>query len=235
MNYQTQMKIKSLLNQPFITYGLMGITLFVFLGMELTGGSENGQTLVNWGAMFRPYILLGHQYWRLFTPMFLHIGWMHLILNMVTLYFVGPQIEAIYGHWRYLGLYLLSGIAGNVASFGIGNSILSAGASTSLFGLFGAFLILGRHFRHNPAIMFMVRRYSMFVFINLFFNLFSSSVDIMGHVGGLIGGLLAANALAVPNRSKEISVHERIISSLILIFLLVICVLLGFKKSGLPV
>ena len=83
--------------------------------------------------------------------------------------------------------------------------------------------------------MFMVRRYSMFVFINLFFNLFSSSVDIMGHVGGLIGGLLAANALAVPNRSKEISVHERIISSLILIFLLVICVLLGFKKSGLPV
>lgn len=236
MNYQTQMKLKRLYNQPFITYGLLGITIIVFLGMELTGGSENIMTLVNWGAMVRPLITEGHQYWRLFTPMFLHIGWMHIILNMVTLYYIGAQIEAIYGHWRYLGIYLLSGIAGNAASFALGSpNSISAGASTALFGLFGAFVILGRHFRNNPAVMFMVQRYSMFIVINLLFNLFSSSVDIMGHIGGLIGGLLVATAFAVPDRSEEFNIHERIIAVLIFIFLLVICILLGFKKYGLPV
>ncbi|HAP5243350.1 TPA: rhomboid family intramembrane serine protease [Enterococcus faecalis] len=236
MNYQTEMKLKRLKNQPFITYALLGISIIVFLGLELTGGSENILNLVNWGAMVRPLVAQNYEYWRFITPMFLHIGFMHIILNMVTLYYIGAQVEAIYGHWRYLGIYLLSGIAGNIASFAFGtpNSV-SAGASTALFGLFGAFVILGRHFRDNPAIMYMVQRYSMFIVINLLFNLFSSSVDMMGHVGGLIGGLLVATAFAVPNREEAFNKHERIMATLIFIFLVVICLLLGFKKYGLPV
>ncbi len=73
---------------------------------------------------------------------FFTLGLCILFLNMVTLYYIGAQVEAIYGHWRYLGIYLLSGIAGNIASFAFGtpNSV-SAGASTALFGLFGAFVI----------------------------------------------------------------------------------------------
>lgn len=111
MNYQTEMKLKRLKNQPFITYALLGISIIVFLGLELTGGSENILNLVNWGAMVRPLVAQNHEYWRFITPMFLHIGFMHIILNMVTLYYIGAQVEAIYGHWRYLGIYLLSGIA----------------------------------------------------------------------------------------------------------------------------
>ena len=80
-----------------------------------------------------------------------------------------------------------------------------------------------------------VQRYSMFIVINLLFNLFSSSVDMMGHVGGLIGGLLVATAFAVPNREEAFNKHERIMATLIFIFLVVICLLLGFKKYGLPV
>ena len=182
MNYQTEMKLKRLKNQPFITYALLGISIIVFLGLELTGGSENILNLVNWGAMVRPLVAQNHEYWRFITPMFLHIGFMHIILNMVTLYYIGAQVEAIYGHWRYLGIYLLSGIV-----------------------------------------------------INLLFNLFSSSVDMMGHVGGLIGGLLVATAFAVPNREEAFNKHERIMATLIFIFLVVICLLLGFKKYGLPV
>jgi rhomboid protease GluP len=235
MDYQTKMKMKRLMNQPFITYGLIGLTALIFLGMELTGGSESNLTLVSWGAMVRPYILQGHQFWRFFTPMFLHIGWMHIILNMITLYYVGSQIEAIYGHWRYLGIYLLSGIAGNVFSFGIGDSIISAGASTSIFGLFGAVLILGRYYKNNPAVSYLVKNYTMFIVVNLFFNIFSSSVDIMGHIGGLLGGLLSATALIGTKQSRDVSIHERIIAAMIYIFLIVICVLVGFKKQGLPV
>ncbi|MBO0440822.1 small hydrophobic molecule transporter [Enterococcus sp. DIV0212c] len=236
MNYQTQMKIKRILKQPLITYILLGITTIVFLGMEISGGSENSMVLIRWGAMSRGEILNLQEYWRFFTPMFLHIGWLHFAVNMVTLYYVGSQVESIYGHWRYLVIYLLSGIAGNIVSFTFGSPLsISAGASTSLFGLFGAFVILGRHFRNNPAISFMVQRYATFIGINLIFNLFSSSVDIMGHIGGLIGGLLVASALAVPDRSDEFNIHERIISGIIFVFLLVVCLLLGFKKFGLLV
>lgn len=168
--------------------------------------------------------------------MFLHIGWLHFVVNMVTLYYVGSQVESVYGHWRYLLIYLLSGVAGNIISFTFGSpNSISAGASTSLFGLFGAFIILGRHFRNNPAISFMVQRYATFIGINLIFNLFSSSVDIMGHIGGLIGGLLVASALAVPDRSEEFNIHERIIAGIIFVFLLGVCLVLGFKKFGLLV
>ena len=187
--------------------------------MELTGGSENILNLVNWGAMVRPLVAQNHEYWRFITPMFLHIGFMHIILNMVTLYYIGAQVEAIYGHWRYLGIYLLSGILEISPVLPLGHNSVSAGASTALFGLFGAFVILGRHFRDNPAIMYMVQRYSMFIVINLLFNLFSSSVDMMGHVGGLIGGLLVATAFAVPNREEAFNKHERIMATLILFFL----------------
>ncbi|MGX7244893.1 rhomboid family intramembrane serine protease [Enterococcus quebecensis] len=236
MNYQTQMKIKRILKQPLITYILLGITTIIFLGTELSGGSENSMVLIRWGAMSRSEILNLHEYWRFFTPMFLHIGWLHFAVNMVTLYYVGSQVENIYGHWRYLLIYLLSGIAGNVVSFTFGSPLsISAGASTSLFGLFGAFVILGRHFRNNPAITFMVQRYTTFIVINLIFNLFSSSVDIMGHIGGLIGGLLVASTLAVPDHSEEFNIHERIISGIIFVFLLVVCLALGFKKFGLLV
>jgi rhomboid protease GluP len=236
MNYQTQMKIKRILNQPLITYILLAITTVVFLGMELSGGSTTNQVLVDWGAMSRAEILFRQEYWRFFTPMFLHIGWLHFAVNMVTLYYIGSQVEGIYGHWRYLVIYLLSGIAGNILSFTFGSQYsISAGASTSLFGLFGAFVILGRHFKNNPAISFMVQRYATFIGINLVFNLFSSQVDIMGHIGGLIGGLLVASTLAVPDRSEEFNIHERIISGIVFVFLLGVCLALGFKKYGLLV
>ena len=74
MNYQTEMKLKRLKNQPFITYALLGISIIVFLGLELTGGSENILNLVNWGAMVRPLVAQNHEYWRFITPMFLIIS-----------------------------------------------------------------------------------------------------------------------------------------------------------------
>ncbi|AIM24643.1 rhomboid family intramembrane serine protease [Melissococcus plutonius] len=228
-----QKKIQSLLKQPFITYCLIGITVIIFLAMEFSGGSENSRVLIQFGALVRPYILINKEYWRLFTPIFLHIGWMHLILNMVTLYYIGEQIERIYGHWRYLGIYLLSGIAGNVLSFSFGSlNSISAGASTALFGLFGAFVILGKHFKNNPAILEMVRQYTIFIMINLIFNLFSSSVDIMGHIGGLFGGLLLSVAFSLPKQNETFSLRERLAAAIAFLFLLCICFAFGLKRYG---
>lgn len=236
MDYQTKMKVKKLLNQPFITYLLLGVTTLVFLATELTGGSENVLVLVKWGAMSPQHIAILQEYWRFFTPIFLHIGWLHFAVNMAVLYYLGAQLESIYGHWRYLSIYLLSGIAGNVLSFALSSpSSISAGASGSLFGLFGSFVILGRHFRNNPSIMYMVRNYALFIGLNLVFNLFSSTVDIFGHIGGLVGGLLIASVVAVPNKSEEFNIHERIIAGIVFVFLVVVFLVLGFKKFALPV
>lgn len=240
MNTQQNNQLSRWLKKPIVTYLFLGIQTAVFLFMEIygrgMGGSESTAILAQFGAMFQPYVVYQHEFWRFVTPIFIHIGLMHYAVNSVTLYYIGSQIEGIYGHWRFFALYLLSGIAGNVASFAFGNpASISAGASTALFGLFGAFLVLGRHFRNNPSIQFMVRRYFVFIALNLVFNLFTPSVDILGHLGGLIGGLLVATFLDVPNHRGQGNIHERIIAALIFVFLIVVCLIMGFKKFVLPV
>nr|WP_263849246.1 rhomboid family intramembrane serine protease [Lacticaseibacillus sharpeae] len=96
----------------------------------------------------------------------------------------GPDNGASFGHWRFLVIYLVSGITGNFAGllFGSANAV-AAGASTSLFGLFGAFLMVGDVFRDRPDIAAMTRSVLAVVVINLVFDLFQGNIDIAGHVG----------------------------------------------------
>jgi rhomboid protease GluP len=181
--------------------------------------------------MFGPLVVHGHEYWRFITPIFIHYGLMHFAVNSVVLYFMGQQIEAICGHVRFLIIYLISGFAGNALSFAFNQAgVQSAGSSTSLFGLFGAFVILGVHFKGHPAIQGMVRQFTLFIGMSLLFGVFDRSIDMWGHIGGLLGGLLLGNVLSVPNNSKSYSIHLRIISGMILVFLLIFCIVYGFKK-----
>ncbi|KAF1296792.1 rhomboid family intramembrane serine protease [Enterococcus sp. JM4C] len=232
MNYQQQMKLKRWLNKPFLTYAFLGIQTVVFLLMFLS------PTLDQWfyanGTMYGPRVAFLHEYWRLITPMFIHFGLSHFALNSVVLYFMGSQIEAIYGHGRFFLLYLLSGIMGNMASFAFnGPTTVAAGSSTALFGMFGAFLILGVHFRDNATIQGMVRQFVLFVAMNLLFGVFDQTIDIWGHVGGIVGGLLLGSSIALPHNKERYSIHERIIAGGIYIFLLVVLFLMGLKKYGL--
>src|SRR5699024_6238560 len=181
--------------------------------------------------MFGPLIAFYGQYWRLFTPMFIHYGLMHFAVNSVVLYYMGQQIEALYGHWRYVLIYLISGVMGNLMSFAFNQAgIQSAGASAALFGLFGAFVILGLHYNDNYAIQALVKQFTLFVTISLLFSLFDRSVDIWGHVGGLAGGLLFGNLAGLPKRNHDYSIHTRIISAILLLFIVVFCLLYGLKK-----
>ena len=81
------------------------------------GQTTNGQLLVALGAKWGPAIAIDHQYWRLLTPIFLHAGWLHIITNMLTLWFIGPLAEAAFGHRKFLGLYLFGGVVGNIMSY----------------------------------------------------------------------------------------------------------------------
>lgn len=212
--------------KPYITYGLIVINVIVFLLMTLLGGSENVSTLIAFGAKVNTLILEG-QWWRFITPMFLHIGFEHILLNMITLYFIGTQIEAFFGSGRFLVLYLLSGIGGNIASFTFNPTALSAGASTALFGLFGAFLMLGESFRENPYIRAMSRQFLLLVILNVIFG-FSGNVDLAGHLGGLATGFLAAYVVGVPMIGK-VPLMKRLVSLLAIIFVGGLLLIMGFK------
>ena len=107
--------------------------------MEAYGDSTSVQTLVTFGAKVNPLIADG-QYWRLVAPIFIHIGLMHLVFNSIALLTFGRIAEMIYGHTRFLAIYLVSGIAGVVLSYLLSRGI-SAGASGAIFGLGGALAV----------------------------------------------------------------------------------------------
>ena len=222
------MNWNKLKNQPFVTIGFLSIQTAVFLLAYLLPG-----LLIEFrGSMFGPLIALNHEYWRFVTPIFIHYGLMHFAINSVILYYMGQQVEAIYGHGRFFLIYLLSGVLGNVLGFAFNDmNVQAAGASTSLFGIFGAFVVLGIHFKNNPGIQAMVRQFSLFIVLNLVFGLFDQTIDMYGHVGGLIGGILMGNIVALPMRvGKTYSIHVRIISAMILLFLLFFCIVYGLKR-----
>lgn len=183
-------RMKRNFNENFsFTMLFLVMQLALFALMFFVGGSTNAQVLVNFGAKYNPLITYQHEYFRFITPIFLHVGLEHLLFNSVFLYFVGRQVEAEIGHWRFLVLYLLSGIMGNIASFAFSSSI-SAGASTALFGLLGGVVYLSREHGYIRSFQQMGYQYAGLLIINVLLGFLNSSIDNFGHLGGFIGGYL---------------------------------------------
>jgi Uncharacterized membrane protein (homolog of Drosophila rhomboid) len=189
-------------SRAYVTWTLLIITIGVFIIETLSGGSQNYQTLLLMGAKTNDLVQAG-QWWRLITPIFLHIGIFHIFMNGFTLLYVGQILEPMVGHWRFFLIYMLSGIMGNLASFAFGaNNAISAGASTSLFGMFAAFLALGVIYRENRFLRELGKSFLGLIAINLLMDLTMSGIDIWGHVGGAIGGLFLGYALGLPKISR---------------------------------
>ncbi|WP_205685210.1 rhomboid family intramembrane serine protease, partial [Peribacillus acanthi] len=187
--------------RPIFTMFFLTIQIVLFLLMELTGDSENMKTLVEYGAKYTPFILQG-EWWRLITPMFVHIGLLHLIMNSFALYYLGAEVEKIYGSLRFFIIYLYAGFAGTLASF-LFNDSLSAGASGAIFGCFGALLFFGWK---QPKLFFrkMGTNIIVLIAINLALGFTLSGIDNAGHIGGLIGGFLISLAIGVPKKGNVI-------------------------------
>lgn len=184
--------------KPFFTYLFMIIQGIVFLLMEMNGGSTNTATLIDFGAKSSPYILQG-EWWRFITPIFIHIGFIHLLMNTISLYLIGAEVERIYGNARFLLIYLFAGFSGTLASFMLSPS-LSAGASGAIFGCFGALLYFGMIYPKlfvrtmGPSII-------VLIIINLIYGFSVPGIDNAGHIGGLIGGFLAAGVVSLPKKT----------------------------------
>lgn len=153
--------------------------------------------LLDLGAMYGPYIADG-QYWRLFTAMFLHVGMMHLAFNCIGLFIFGQQVERFFGHYRFITIYVLAGLAGSVSSFVLNSVAVAAGASGAIFGVLGALVayfvvhrdMLGEFGRQSLTGLLILAG------VNLFIGLSMPGVDNFAHVGGFAAGFALALPLA---------------------------------------
>ncbi len=189
-------------SRPYATYALLGIIALVFLAQMITNQMAPtiyDQPLLDFGAIDFQRILINHEYYRLFTAMFLHAGPAQVFFNGLSLYIFGQIVERIFGHRRFLAIYFLGGLSGSIASFIFtqGNTV---GASAAIFAVFGAemvFLYQNRHWLGQAAIR-ELRSLVLLAALNLGVGLFTQvvpggvSIDNWAHIGGLIGGMILA-------------------------------------------
>ena len=180
---------------PFVTRAIIAIDVLIFLAMGISGASwtEPGYLeLVRWGADFSPLTLSG-EWWRLLTSAFIHIGIIHIALNMWCLWDLGPILERLMGWKAFLVTYVVSGIAGSETSVAWRPLGGGAGASGAIFGLAGAFFSF-LYFKKAPISPEFAKRHlkgvAVFIFYNLFFGAVAFRVNNAAHVGGLIAGLI---------------------------------------------
>jgi rhomboid protease GluP len=220
-NEESQKKAENVFKKrkPIITDIIILINIIVFLSMYLFGyGSEDNATLIYFGANVRELILQG-DYYRLITAAFLHIGIIHILCNMYALYIVGSQIENFYGKTKFTIIYLFSAICGNLLAM-LSSNTISAGASGAIFGLFGALLYFGYHYRVYLGSVLKSQLIPLII-LNLLMGFVLPGVDGLAHIGGLIGGILISAALGVKYKSTTYTkVNATILTTIFTLFLI---------------
>lgn len=185
------------------------VNVIVFLVLSFQGMTEDGRFMLQHGAMYVPYLIKNGEYYRLFTSMFLHFGYDHLFNNMVVLVAMGWNLELEIGKIKFLIVYFVSGLAGNILSAWLdiltGSMAVSAGASGAIFGIIGALLYVAIRNRgrigeiSGKGLVFMV-------VLTLYYGFTSGGVDNMAHIGGLAAGFLMGVLLYRKRKGKRGSV-----------------------------
>jgi membrane associated rhomboid family serine protease len=180
-----------------MTFALLAVNFAVFGLAEYSGSTTDNSTLIRFGAAEPLHVWAG-EYWRVATCMFLHIGLVHILMNSYMAIGWATSLERMVGKWRFLAIYLLSGVAGGCASVVSGLLLgprISAGASGALFGVLGATLAIRRRafpswstFFANPG----VRSVAIQVGIWTAIGLTVLHLDNAAHFGGLAAGSIAA-------------------------------------------
>ena len=154
--------------------------------------------MVHFGANYGPFTLSG-EWWRLLTYMFLHGGLMHIAFNMWCLWDIGMMCESLYGRWTFGVIYLITGVAGGLASVAWNPGVLSVGASGAIFGLAGALaasFYLGEFSLPKVAIQGTLRSLIFFIGFNVLFGSLFPGIDNACHVGGLFSGVILGALIA---------------------------------------
>lgn len=157
---------------------------------------EFGKQLYIWGAGHNYLVYVYKEYWRLFTPIFLHGNLMHALLNSFSLVIFGPALEQMLGKNKFIIGYLLAGIAGNIGTYAVNplSTTWHIGASGAIYGLFGMYIFIVMFRKHliNPSDSQIIL--TIFV-IGLLFTFIRPGINIYAHVFGFIGGVAIAPLL----------------------------------------
>lgn len=173
----------------YLSYLLIAANAIVFIAETVSGGSTDSRTAIRFGAQTTALVKEG-QWYRLFTSMFVHFGYLHIVCNMYALYSLGPTVENLYNPWIFLLIYLGSGLCGNLltmtAELRTGRYAVSAGASGAIFGLFGTFLAL----LVFPETRGIINARSVFstLAVNLVYSIVNRRINLWAHLGGLAAG-----------------------------------------------
>lgn len=165
----------------------MAICVLVFLATMAVGAEEIG---VRFGVV--PLAIAEGEIWRLLTSAFVHAGLLHLGFNLLVLFMLGPPLERMLGHARFLALYLISALGGATMSYLLLPPVsISIGASGAIFGLMGALVVAGGRFGYD------VRQVVFLTAINLVISfVLGSFIDWRAHVGGLVVGAATGAVMA---------------------------------------
>lgn len=250
-DHETVRFARDILSRPYIfTIIFLVANIFIFLLMWSSSGLNSvtlweppQQVLIAYGAKLNFLVKEHHEWWRFVTPVFIHIGLAHLLVNMYGLWMIGPYVERLYGSAKFVALWVGTGIAGVLASYlsvqpklavgSIGRFLFkagdgaSAGASGALFGLIGVLFVFGIKFRRELPEGFK-RAFGTgllpVILINLAIGYIGRGfIDNAAHLGGLLSGALFALVIGYkrPGERAGVAIFWHILQALALILVAV--------------
>ncbi|HUE25710.1 MAG TPA: rhomboid family intramembrane serine protease [Solirubrobacteraceae bacterium] len=181
--------MRSTRSAPVVTQALIAINVIVFLAETAAGaplGGGGGGTIWLHGVLFGPLISQSHEYWRIVTAGFLHDGLFHILVNMLSLYWVGMVLEPAVGRLNFAAIYFASLLAGSFGALLFQPGVPTVGASGAIFGIFGALIVVAYH----RGIPIWQSGLGFVLVLNLLFSVTFSGISIGGHLGGLVAGLI---------------------------------------------
>ena len=227
-NYEETKKAENVFSKktPIMTYIFMGMCFVLYLLTAFASGNlidTDPNILYNYGGLVN-FNMMGNNFlelYRLVTSQFLHAGLIHLLCNMYSLYVIGPQLESFFGKVKFTIIYIGSGIIGGLLSMAfLQDTIVSIGASGAIFGLLGALLYFGYHYRVYLSGVIKSQIIPIII-LNLLLGFMISGINNLAHIGGLIGGVLLSMAVGVKYKSGKSDIINGIIMTLIFVAFLV--------------
>jgi membrane associated rhomboid family serine protease len=187
--------------RPQVTFVLVAVNILVFFAQVLTGenGADSGE-VYNEGALRGYEVHLDGEWWRMLTAGFLHADPMHIIFNMIGVYFLGQLLEPALGSVRFAAVYFASLLAGSFGALLLDPDVPVIGASGAVFGLLGAAFIIMRQRGVDPMQTFI----GPILILNIVITFaFSGTISVGGHIGGLIGGGLCALVIGISEQRRS--------------------------------
>lgn len=214
------------IKKPIITYTIMVICTILYILTSLYSSSfieQKLSVLYDFGGLVNFDMLNRNPFelYRLVSSVFLHGSILHFLCNMISLYVIGSQLESFFGKVKYTIIFILSGVIGNLLTLiFLQNGVITIGASGAIFGLLGALLYFGYHYRVYLSGV-MRTQIIPIIILNLFIGVVSQGINNFAHIGGLIGGFLVAKTVGVKYKSSKFDMINGLIMTLIFIAFLV--------------